>query len=151
MRCCSSRFLYASARVLFPKLPLHPPLCPCVGIPLCHISPDLCGQLRILFLVISSSGRFHKRLFKKHGILPFEDLVKYFILKFMHNFSHGKLPFSYNEMWITNRMRNLNIELRNADNLYIPAHHMATVKRFPLFNFPKIWNDAPDIKNNPTM
>jgi hypothetical protein len=48
-------------------------------------------------------------------------------------------------------MRNLNIELRNADNLYIPAHHMATVKRFSLFNFPKIWNDAPDIKNNPSL
>jgi len=103
--------------------------------------------------VISNVGyRDHtERLFKKHGILPFEDLVKYSILKFMHNFSHGKLPFSYNETWISNRMRNLNIQLRNADNLFIPAHHLATVKRFPLFNFPKIWNEAPDIKNNPSI
>jgi len=102
--------------------------------------------------IISNAGyRDHtERLFKKHGILPLEDLIKYSILKFMHNFTHGKLPFSYNETWITNRMRNLNIELRNADNLYIPAHNMASVKRFPLFNFPKIWNEAPDIKNNPS-
>ena len=103
--------------------------------------------------VISNVGyRDHtERLFKKHGILPFEDLVKYSILKFMHNFSHGRLPFSYNETWISNRMCNLNIQLRNADNLFIPAHHLATVKRFPLFNFPKIWNEAPDIKNNPSI
>jgi hypothetical protein len=69
----------------------------------------------------------------------------------MHNYTHGKLPFSYNETWITNRMRNLNIDLRNADNLYIPAHNIASVKRFSLFNFPKIWNEAPDIKNNPSL
>jgi hypothetical protein len=65
--------------------------------------------------------------------------------------AHGKLPFAYNETWITNRMRNPNIELRNADNLYIPAHHMATVKRFPLFTFPKVWNEAADVKNNPSL
>jgi hypothetical protein len=48
-------------------------------------------------------------------------------------------------------MRKPNIELRNADNLYIPAHHMASVKRFPLFNFPKLWNEAADIKINPSL
>ncbi len=69
----------------------------------------------------------------------------------MHKYVHGKLPFSYNETWITNRMRNPNIELRNADNLYIPAHHLASIKRFPLFNFPKLWNEATAIKNNPSL
>ncbi len=69
----------------------------------------------------------------------------------MHNYNHGKLPFAYNETWITNRMRNLNIELRNADNLYIPAHHMASVRRFPLFTFPKVWNETADVKNNPSL
>jgi len=103
--------------------------------------------------IVSNAGyRDHtERLFKKQGILPLDDLVKYSILKFMHKYVHGKLPFSYNETWITNRMRNPNIELRNADSLYIPAHHLASVKRFPLFNFPKLWNEAADIKNNPSL
>jgi hypothetical protein len=48
-------------------------------------------------------------------------------------------------------MRNPNIELRNADNLYIPTHHMASVKRFPLFTFQKVWNEAADVKNNPSL
>ncbi len=57
----------------------------------------------------------------------------------MHKYVHGKLPFSYNETWITNRMRNPNIELRIADNLYIPAHHLASVKKeIPLVQFSEI-------------
>jgi hypothetical protein len=48
-------------------------------------------------------------------------------------------------------MRNPDILLRNAHNLYVPAHHMATVKRFPIFNFPTIWNEAADVKNNPSI
>jgi hypothetical protein len=64
----------------------------------------------------------------------------------MHNYTHGKLPLSFNEMLITNRQRNLNIELRNADNYYVPPHYFATTKRFPFYTFPRIWNEADLIK-----
>ncbi len=53
------------------------------------------------------------------------------------------------DTWIQNRNRNPDLALRNANNLYVPAHHFATTQRFPLFTFPKIWNDASDIKYNP--
>ncbi len=39
--------------------------------------------------------------------------------------------------------------LINADDYYVPAHKMATVKRFPYFSLSKIWNEAPDLKRNP--
>jgi hypothetical protein len=45
---------------------------------------------------------------------------------------------------------NPNIELRNADDYYVPAHKMASVKRFPFFSFPKIWNEEPITKRNPS-
>jgi hypothetical protein len=51
-------------------------------------------------------------LFKQIRILPLENLIKYSNLKFMHNYVHGKLPFSFNETWVTNRARNPNLELR---------------------------------------
>ncbi len=38
--------------------------------------------------------------------------------------------------------------LRNADNLDIPAHNFATLKRLPRFNFPRIWNSAGNEKLN---
>jgi hypothetical protein len=103
--------------------------------------------------IISHAGhRDHtNRLFKQKNILPLEDLIKFSILKFMHKFTHGKLPLSFHETWITNRVRNPNLDLRNADSLYIPAHHFASVKRLPIFNFPRIWNEAAEIKNNPSI
>jgi len=59
----------------------------------------------------------------------------------MHNYIHQRLPFSFNETWLFNHMRNPERELRNANDLFVPAHHFATVKRFPLFTFPRIWNE----------
>ena len=82
--------------------------------------------------------------------MPLEQLIKFSNVKFMRNYSHGKLPFSFSEMWITNRNRNPNVELRNADDYYVPAHRMASVKRFPFFSFPKIWNEEPFTKRNPS-
>ncbi len=66
----------------------------------------------------------------------------------MHKFSYNRLPISFSEMWVTNRVRNPNVILRNADDLYVPAHHFATTKRFQFFSFPKLWNDCDGIKLN---
>ena len=64
----------------------------------------------------------------------------------MHSFTHNLLPFSFNQMWVTNRTRNPERVLRNADHLYIPHHNYASLKRMPLFNFPRIWNTEDDSK-----
>jgi hypothetical protein len=61
----------------------------------------------------------------------------------MHSFSPNLLPWSFQEIWFTNRERNPNREFRNADELYIPA----TLKRMPLFNFPLVWNAVQMEKN----
>ena len=66
----------------------------------------------------------------------------------MHNFYNNKLPFSFAEMWTTNRDRNPNMQLRNADDFVIPAHRFETLKRMPLFNFPRLWNTEDACKFN---
>jgi hypothetical protein len=109
-------------------------------------------QKEAIRVISNAEYRDHtNRLFKQKCILPLDDLIKLSILKFMHKFKHGKLPFSFNETWVSNRVRNPNLDLRNAENLYVPAHHLASVKRFPLFAFPKIWNEAAEVKNNPSI
>ena len=62
--------------------------------------------------VISNVGyRDHTGpLFKQLKILPIEKLIKFANLKFMHNYVHGKLHFSFYETWVTNRARNPNLE-----------------------------------------
>ncbi len=86
-------------------------------------------------------------LFVNHKILPLEKLIKMSNLKFMHCFVNNRLPFSFNEMWITNRNRNPALQLRNADDFYVPAHRFETAKRFPYFTFPKLWNEEPASKH----
>jgi hypothetical protein len=89
-------------------------------------------------------------LFKKLNILPLNELIMYSALKFMHKYKHNRLPFSFNEIWTTNRARNPDVILRNADNFYVPAHNFATIKKHPYFYFPKIWNEDRNDKLNPS-
>ncbi len=58
----------------------------------------------------------------------------------MHSFTHHRLPLSFERMWIPNRYRFPDSELRNADQLYILPHNYASLKRMTLFNFPAVWN-----------
>ncbi len=128
----------------------------CINVYSCAYSTTL-NRLKLkqkeAIRIISNAGyRDHTNpLFKQSGILPLENLVKYSNLKFMHKYTHNKLPFSFSETWITNRARNPNLELRNVDDLYIPPHHFSTTKRFPLFSFPRIWNEEPVTKFNPSL
>jgi hypothetical protein len=103
--------------------------------------------------IISNAGyRDHtKPLFLSQKILPLDDMVKFANLKFMHSYIHHRLPFSFSETWTFNRDRNPNRQLRNANELFIPAHNYATIKRFPLFTFPRIWNEENDRKFIPSL
>jgi hypothetical protein len=83
-------------------------------------------------------------------MVPLNELIELSILKFMHSFAHNLLPISFYQMWISNIERYPERALRNADNLYIPAHNFETLKRLPRFNFPKIWNSAGNEKLNQT-
>jgi hypothetical protein len=104
-------------------------------------------QKKAIRIVCNANYRDHTGpLFKQQKILTLDELIKLSVLKFMHKYTHGKLPLTFNEMWITNRNRNPNIELRNSDNYYVPAHYFATTKRFPFYTFPRIWNEADLIK-----
>ncbi len=59
------------------------------------------------------------------------------------------LPISFNHMWTLNRERNPERVLCIADQLYVPPHNYATLKRMPLFNFPCTWNQEGVEKFNP--
>jgi hypothetical protein len=103
--------------------------------------------------VVSNAGyREHTEpLFQQSKVLSLDHLIKYSALKFMHSYNFNYLPFSFAETWIKNRDRNQERNLRNADDLYIPPHKLATLKRLPYFNFPRIWNSENQSKLNPVQ
>jgi hypothetical protein len=67
-------------------------------------------------------------------------MIKYSNLRFMHSYFHHNLPMSFEQLWIPNRdhLPDPNRVLRNANDLRIPPHHYASIKRLPLLSFPKI-------------
>ncbi len=66
----------------------------------------------------------------------------------MHSFYLKKLPLSFAEMWQLDIERNPESALRNANDYFIPAHGVETVKRLPLILLPTAWNSAPGDKFN---
>jgi hypothetical protein len=88
-------------------------------------------------IICNANYRAHTTpLFKEQKILPLDRLNEFSRIKFMHNFYFKQLPISFAETWITNAERNPDRMLRNADDLYIPAHCVEFVRRLPLFSFP---------------
>jgi hypothetical protein len=65
----------------------------------------------------------------------------------MQRFTQGYLPISFNDTWITNRIRRegqAQVELRDDDQFYIPQARTKMVENHPLIAFPRIWSQFPD-------
>jgi hypothetical protein len=86
-------------------------------------------------------------LFKSCGILPLKYLCEYFKVQFMQKFTQGFLPSSFDDVWISNKIRRAGqdqVELRNNDDINIPFARLCSTQRQPLSGFPKIWASFPD-------
>jgi hypothetical protein len=109
-------------------------------------------QKQAIRIICRANYRDHTApLFRQLKILPLDKLIIYYNVKFMHSFVHKKLPLSFHGIWRTNRERNPNRELRDADDLYVPAHRLELIKRLPICAFPTAWNSAPGQKTNPVQ
>jgi hypothetical protein len=135
---------------------IHSHLSYCINVYGCAVTTNL-QRLRVkqkeAIRIINNVGfRDHTvQLFKQSGILPIDDMIKFAKLKFMHCYVNRRLPLSFHELWPYNRDVNPARILRNANNLRIPPHHFATLKRLPMFNFPQVWNEEDERKNNPSL
>lgn len=84
-------------------------------------------------------------LFQALNILPFDKILTLNKNLFMHDFTYNCNP-TFKNYWITNAERNLDIELRNNLNYFIPTPKYEGFKRFPLYNFAKSWNELNEMK-----
>jgi hypothetical protein len=81
-------------------------------------------------------------LFINLGILPYTKLIIQSQLTFMHSYHYKYSPPTFTNTWLLNSDRNPNMNLRNADDYFIPRPHLSSFTRFPLYTFPKAWNEA---------
>ena len=100
--------------------------------------------------VINNAGyRDHTApLFKLNCILPLDEMIKFSNLLFMHRYSNLNLPISFHETWTLNRILNPDRPLRNANDLRIPHHNFASLKRLPMFAFPRVWNEEDAVRKS---
>ena len=105
-------------------------------------------QKSAIRIVSGASYNAHTEpLFKKLEILPLPDLISYTKIQFMHRFTQKFLPSSFCDTWVLNSIRNIGeneIQLRNHDQIQHFHSNMAKLDIFPLFHFPKIWQDFGD-------
>ena len=57
----------------------------------------------------------------------------------MHQIRNNLAPRSFQNTWTLNRNRD--ILLRNENDFQVPPFRINIVKRFPLCNFPIVWNE----------
>jgi len=88
-------------------------------------------------------------LFKESKILPLPDLIAFFRIQFMQQFTFGLLPPAFTSTWTTVAARNSNLNLhsyplRNSDNLYIPISRLTSLEKHPLYLLPNLWANFND-------
>ena len=92
---------------------------------------------------LATKSNYHAHtvpLFKEIEILPLPNLIEHSKIVFMYEYVNGKLPKSFQDIWIKNGDRNP-LSLRNADKFYIPFVRCATKDTLPLKSFPSLWNE----------
>ena len=64
----------------------------------------------------------------------------------MQRFSKKNLPASFNDTWVKNNIRAIGeneIQLRNFNQLQPNHSNLVKLDNFPLYNYPKIWQNFP--------
>ena len=79
-------------------------------------------------------------LFKSSNIMKIEDVYKYKMALFMFEFSHGRLPLSFDSMFkFTHEIQNYRVT-RQSHKIYIPRCKSEFVRKLPYHTLPSAWN-----------
>jgi hypothetical protein len=115
------------------------------------LKPLITKQKTAIRILANKSYNAHTEpLFKSLEILPLNDLISFFKLKFFHSFVFNTIPKSFTATWLTTIEQRHNdgqlqllYNLRNNDDYFIPFARTSFLMRFPLFDLPKLWNNLP--------
>jgi hypothetical protein len=157
-----SNYIIAKTKKLLPQRILrtlyytlvHPHLLYCLPIYSCTNAKNInklhSMQKKAIRNVCNANYNQHSLpLFKLLGILPLTELILFSKSLLMHSVVHKYGPRILEDEWQTNAMRNPEIELRNRDDLYVPAASSEQASKLPAISFAKMWNDLPIEKQYP--
>ncbi len=67
----------------------------------------------------------------------------------MHAIYYKYNPSSFSNIWLTNAQRDIDMELRNANDFILPFVNLESFRRCPLYSLPFEWNKLGDIRYQP--
>jgi hypothetical protein len=105
-------------------------------------------QKKAIRIMTGSAYNAHTApLFLFHNILPYEKLIIFSQLNFMHSVEYGYAPRSFENTWVKNNNRDVNRELRNANDFELTQPRTETFKKSTFYSPPNEWNNLiPEIK-----
>ena len=109
-------------------------------------------QKRAMRTVFNTAYNSHTEpLFKLAHIFKLTDLYEYEVITFMYDYSHLKLPVSFNGLFRLNHEVQDFHETRQRFGMYIARCHSTFSSKLPLYYFPRLWNEwSSTVLDHPT-
>ena len=100
-------------------------------------------QKKCIRTILNAKYNSHSApLFTALNILPFPDLITQQILLIMHSIDKKYCRVNFEESFILNSNSvSHDYALRNANDYLLPHTRYESLKNFPFYSFPKIWNE----------
>jgi hypothetical protein len=130
---------------------VHPHLLYCTNIISCTSKSNINHihklQKKAIRIITKSTPSSHTTpLFISNGILPFDKIIIQAKLTFMHGIFYNYAIKSFENVFPKNNTRDVNYELRNANDFIVPHARIELFKRFPPHSFPSEWNRIGDLR-----
>ena len=101
--------------------------------------------------VLTAYNSHTEPLFKLAHIFKLTDLYEYEVITFMYDYSHLKLPVSFNGLFRLNHEVQDFHETRQRFGMYIARCHSTFSSKLPLYYFPRLWNEwSSTVLDHPT-
>jgi hypothetical protein len=107
-------------------------------------------QRKAIRTITNSNYNDHANpLFHQLNILPFDKVILFSKLMFMHAIKYNYCLESFSNIWQTNAQCNPAFALRNADDFALPIVQREIFRKSPLYSLPTAWNSLGDVKLQP--
>jgi hypothetical protein len=94
-------------------------------------------QKKVIRIISNANFNAHTGpLFAKLKIMPYHTIITQSSLHLMHSAHYKCSPSLFHNIWSTNAERNPELNLRNADDYYIPRANLSFFQRCPLYCTP---------------
>ena len=79
-------------------------------------------------------------LFKNSSVLKLNDIYEQQVVLFVLDYVQGRLPSSFNNVFLFNSDLNTEHRTRQSKLMHVPKGRTCFCAKLPYFNYPRIWN-----------